>query len=245
VFFIPINKLLPNSLIVKNMQSLNFKTMKFRKLNLLLVFVWISLFAYSQEESADISSSAAAWTSRMNARLQLDTAKTTSLTNINVETLNGLQKAFGLVRTNSQAGKEDKKQALQQAMDVRKKREKDLNQLFNPAEWERYQAHKQENQAGFQAKMLGRQLGLTADQEEKIEIINLEAIKKMPPGVDRENFRQMNKQEKRKNLQALKKIQDEKEQAYAKILTPEQMKTYRENKEERREAMKEQRKRGN
>jgi hypothetical protein len=227
------------------MQSLNFKKMKFSKLNLLLVLVWISLFAFSQEKSADISSSAAAWTSRMNVWLQLDTAKITSLTKINEETLNGLQKAFGPVRTNPQASKEEKKQALQQAMDVRKKREKDLNRLFSPAEWERYQAHKQENQAGFQAKMLGRQLGLTTDQEEKIEIINLEAIRKVSTGVDRENFRQMNKQEKRKNLQALKKIQDEKEQAYAKVLTPEQMKTYLENKEERREAMKEQRKRGN
>jgi len=95
-----------------------------------------------------------------------------------------------------------------------------------------------------QTRIMSNQLDLTPDQESKIETINLEAIKKLPDQEGDKKASEMSRNEKRELAMAMRKVQQEKEKAYAGVLSAEQMKKYTETRQEAREQMKNRRKAG-
>jgi Spy/CpxP family protein refolding chaperone len=218
---------------------------KIQSLLVLSLLLTLGLKSFSQNADQKISSAASGWTTKMNEWLKLSPEKSTQLTNLNEQMLTSIRDAYKPVKSNPSATDEEKKAAMRTSMDALKKREKDINQLLSKDELAIYKAHQKESRAMAQTKIMSNQLDLTPDQESKIEAINLEASKKVPENADRKNRSEMSKSEKRELGQAMRKVQQDKEKAYAEVLTAEQMKKYTVTRENARNQMRNRRKAGN
>lgn len=219
-----------------------------KKIQSFLIFsftLMLSLQSFSQATDQKISAAASSWTSKMNEWLKLSPEKTTQLTKLNEQMLVSIQEAYKPIKSNPSATDAEKKDAGNKFRDAMRKREKEINQLLSADEQAILKAHQNENRALVQTKIMSNQLDLTPDQESKIEAINLEASKKLPENDGKKNRSEMSKTEKREMGQAMRKVQQEKEKAYADVLTAEQMKKYTETREKARNQMRNRRSGGN
>ena len=218
---------------------------KIQSLLVLSILLVLSLQTFSQNTDQKISTAATSWTAKMNEWLKLSPEKSSQLTKLNEQMLTSIRDAYKPVKSNPSATDAEKKAAMSTSMDAMKKREREINQLLTKDELVVYKAHQKEGRAMAQTRIMSNQLDLTPDQESKIEAINLEAAKKLPGNDGKKNRSDMSKTEKKELGQAMRKVQQEKEKAYADVLTPEQMKKYTETREKAREQMRSRKRSGN
>ena len=219
-----------------------------KKIQSLLIFSFIlmlSLQSFSQASDQKISAAAASWTSKMNEWLKLSPEKSTQLTKLNEQMLVSIQEAYNPIKANPSATDAEKKAAGNKFRDAMRKRDKEINQLLSADEQAILKSHQNESRAIAQTKIMSSQLDLTPDQESKIEAINLEAMKKMPENAGRKNRSEISNSEKKERGQAMRKIQQDKEKAYAEVLNAEQMKKYTETREKVRTQMRNRKRSGN
>jgi hypothetical protein len=219
-------------------------SLKFKSLLVLSFLLILNLHSFSQSPENKISTAAASWTTKINEWLKLSPEKTSQLTKLNEEMLITVRDAFKPVKSNPTATDSEKKAALDKSIDAMQNREREIEKLLNKDEYVLYKAHKKESRAMAQTRIMSNQLDLTPDQESKIETINLEAIKKLPEHDGDKKASEMSRNEKRELAMAMRKVQQEKEKAYAEVLSAEQMKKYTETRQEAREQMKKRRKAG-
>ena len=219
-------------------------SLKLKPLLVLSFLLILNLHSFSQSMENKISTAAASWTIKINEWLKLSPEKTSQLTKLNEEMLIAVRDAYKPVKSNPSATDSEKKAALDKSIDAMRNREREIKKLLNKDEYALYEAHKKESRAMAQTRIMSNQLDLTPDQESKIETINLEAIKKLPDQEGDKKASEMSRNEKRELAMAMRKVQQEKEKAYAGVLSAEQMKKYTETRQEAREQMKNRRKAG-
>jgi hypothetical protein len=219
-------------------------SLKLKPILVLSLLLILNLYSFSQSPEKRISTAAASWTTKINEWLKLNPEKTSQLTKLNEKMLIAVRESYKSVKSNPAATDSEKKAARDKSIDAMQNREKEIKKLLNKDEYALYKAHKKENRAMAQTRIMSNQLDLTPDQESKIETINLEAIKKLPEHDGNKKAAEMSRNEKRELAMAMRKVQQEKEKAYAGVLSAEQMKKYTENRQEAREQMKSRRKSG-
>lgn len=219
-----------------------------KKILSFLIFSFIimsSLESFSQATDQKISTAAASWTAKMNEWLKLSPEKSAQLTKLNEQMLISIQDAYKPVKSNPSATDDEKKAAANKFRDAMRKRDKEINQLLSADELAILKAHQNESRALAQTKIMSNQLDLSPDQESKIEAINLEASKKLPANTGRRNRSEISNSEKKERGQEMRKIQQEKEKAYAEVLNADQMKKYTETRDKARKQMRNRKKSGN
>lgn len=87
-----------------------------------------------------------------------------------------------------------------------------------------------EFRAGVQTDMMKRRLDLTAEQVKQVREINLDTAKKMQPLID-------GGEGPLREVRQARAVEEQKDTALAKVLTPEQMTKYRAQKEEMRQKL--------
>ena len=219
-------------------------SLKLKPLLVLSLLLILNLHSFSQSPENKISTAAASWTTKINEWLKLSPEKTSQLTKFNEEMLIAVRDAYKPVKSNPAATDAEKKAALNKSIDAMRNREREIKKLLNKDEYALYEAHKKESRAMAQTRIMSHQLDLTPEQESKIETINLEAIKNLPERDGDKKMSAMSRSEKREMASARRKVQQEKEKAYAEVLSAEQMKKYTETRQEAREQMKNRRKAG-
>ncbi len=209
------------------------------------LIIMSNLESFSQATDQKISTAAASWTAKMNEWLKLSPEKTAQLTKLNEQMLVSIQDAYKPVKSNPLATDDEKKAAANKFRDAMRKRDKELNQLLSTDEQAVLKSHQNESRAIAQTKIMSNQLDLSPEQESKIEAINLEASKKLPANTGRRNGSEISNSEKKERGQEMRKVQQEKEKAYAEVLTAEQMKKYTDTRDKARKQMKSRKRSGN
>lgn len=124
------------------------------------------------------------------------------------------------------------------AMAQRKTYEAELQKVLTPQQWSAYQAKKPERAADMQTEIMTAQLGLDEAQVAKVREINVAAATKMKAATGSQKFKDMGRRDKRQAARSLKDAGEARDQELQKVLTPDQWKTYSQNKEQMREALK-------
>lgn len=207
---------------------------------ILVMMIFLHLQATAQADQSKVSKAAEAMTTKTNEWLKLSPEKSSQMTSINEQMLTSVLEAYKPVKSNPSATEADKKAAMEKSMTAIKNRDAAIRKLLTKDEMAIYKAHQRESRAMAQTKIMSQQLDLSPEQENKIEAINLEASKKLPEN-DKE-MAEMDRNEKMDRARAMRKVQQEKEKAYADVLTPDQMKKYTETRQEARTQMKNKRK---
>jgi hypothetical protein len=174
-------------------------------------------------------------TERMKTELNLNADQAQKVSEINLTEARNFQELFGKYK-----GRSDKKGMIKDALEINRSREGRLQKVLTPQQWQTRLANRSERAARMMTRMMSLQLNLTDQQIPEVEQINLETARVIQSELgSAAGLRGKPAREKLRTIADIKSIMDDRDQSLQKVLTPEQWRTYEENREEMRDILRE------
>jgi hypothetical protein len=174
-------------------------------------------------------------TDRMKTELNLNADQAQKVSEINLNEARKFHEMFVKYR-----GSSDKKGMIKDAIEINRSREAQLQKVLTPQQWQRRQANRSERAARMMTRMMTLQLNLTDDQIPQVEQINLEAARVIQSELgSAAALRGKPAREKLRTVADIKSMMEDRDQSLQKVLTPEQWRTYEQDREEMREILRE------
>lgn len=174
-------------------------------------------------------------TDRMKTELNLNADQAQKVSEINLTEARKFHEMFGKYR-----GSADKKGMIREALEINRSREMQLQKVLTPQQWQMRQANRSERAARMMTRMMTLQLNLTDEQIPQVEQINLEAARVIQGELgSAAGLRGKPAREKLRTIADIKSTMEVRDQSLQKVLTPEQWRTYEQDREEMREILRE------
>ena len=174
-------------------------------------------------------------TDRMKTELNLNADQAQKVSEINLTEARKFHEMFVKYR-----GSADKKGIIRDALEINSSREAQLQKVLTPQQWQTRQANRSERAARMMTRMITLQLDLTDEQIPQVEQINLEAARVIQVELGgAAGLRGKPAREKLRTVADIKSMMEDRDQSLQKVLTPEQWRTYEENREQMREILRE------
>jgi hypothetical protein len=174
-------------------------------------------------------------TDRMKTELNLNADQAQKVSEINLTEARKFHEMFVKYR-----GSADKKGMIKAALEINRSRESQLQKVLTPQQWQTRQANRSERAARMMTRMITLQLNLTDEQIPQVEQINLEAARVILGGLGGPAALQGRPaREKLRTVADIRSTMEDRDQSLQKVLTPEQWRTYEQDREEMREIMRE------
>jgi hypothetical protein len=174
-------------------------------------------------------------TDRMKTELNLNAEQAQKVSEINLTEARKFHEMFVKYR-----GGADKKGMIKDALEINRSREAQLQKVLTPQQWQRRQANKSERAARMMTRMMTLQLDLTDQQIPQVEQINLEAARVIIGELgSAAALRGKPAREKLRTIADIRSTMEDRDQSLQKVLTPEQWRTYEQDREEMKEILRE------